>query len=88
MLFRPARDSRLTLHRGVGNLVGMPVAIALGRRSVMLAATTILIIGAFLCAISTSLNMHMAARMLIGLAAGQSESVVPLIVQVMSFSLA
>ena len=60
----------------------MPIAIALGRRSVILAATIVLIAGATLCAVSTTLRMHMAARMLIGLAAGQSESVVPLIVQV------
>lgn len=60
----------------------MPIAIALGRRSTFLAGSVILIVGALLCAVSTSLEMHMVARMIIGLAAGQSESVVPLIIQV------
>ena len=60
----------------------MPIAIAVGRRIVLLVSTAILVISAILCATAKSYEWHLAARMILGLAAGQSESVVPMIVQV------
>jgi hypothetical protein len=63
----------------------MPLAIAVGRRSVMLGATAILIVSAILCATAKNYEWHLASRMVLGLAAGQSESVVPMIIQEIYF---
>ena len=60
----------------------MPLAIAVGRRTVLLTATAIMVVGAILCAHASNLEWHLGARMLIGLAAGQSEALVPMINQV------
>lgn len=70
------------MSRGVGNLIGMPVAIAIGRRPVLLAATALMLASAGLCAGATNYDWHLAARMILGLAAGQSEALVPMITQV------
>jgi predicted MFS family arabinose efflux permease len=72
--------------RGIGNLIGMPIAIAVGRRIVLLGATTIMLVGAILCAFATNFEWHLRARMLIGFAAGQSEALVPMITQVSPIS--
>ncbi|KAJ5930867.1 hypothetical protein N7466_006360 [Penicillium verhagenii] len=74
-----------TLTMGIGNLIGMPIAIAVGRRIVLLVATGIMVIGAILCAYATNFDWHLGARMLIGLAAGQSEALVPMITQEIFF---
>ena len=68
--------------RGIGNLIGMPIAIAVGRRIVLLVATTIMLVGAILCAFATNFEWHLGARMLVGFVAGQSEALVPMITQV------
>jgi predicted MFS family arabinose efflux permease len=60
----------------------MPVAIAVGRRMVLLVSTIILVVSAILCAFAKTYEWHLAARMVLGLAAGQSESIVPMITQV------
>lgn len=62
----------------------MPLAIAVGRRVVLLVATTIMVVGAILCAFADNFEAHLGYRMLIGLAAGQSEALVPMITQVSS----
>ncbi|KAJ5996502.1 hypothetical protein N7499_007180 [Penicillium canescens] len=74
-----------TLFMGIGNLVGMPLAIAVGRRIVLLVCTVILVVGAVLCATATSYNWHLGARMVIGISAGQSEALVPMITQEVFF---
>lgn len=74
-----------TLFMGIGNLIGMPLAFAVGRRPVMLGSTIVLVFSAILCAFAKNYEWHLAARMILGLAAGQSESVVPLIVQEIYF---
>ncbi|KAJ5420553.1 hypothetical protein N7465_003072 [Penicillium sp. CMV-2018d] len=74
-----------TLIMGIGNLIGMPIAIAVGRRIVLLVATTIMLLGAVLCAFATNFEWHLGARMLVGLAAGQSEALVPMITQEIFF---
>ena len=60
----------------------MPLAIAVGRRIVLLSATAIMVVGAILCAYADNFDFHLGARMLIGIAAGQSEALVPMITQV------
>jgi predicted MFS family arabinose efflux permease len=60
----------------------MPIAYAVGRRIVFLFSTVIVIVGAILCAKAQNYEWHLGARMLLGLAAGQSEALVPMITQV------
>ncbi|KAI1874669.1 hypothetical protein JX265_004877 [Neoarthrinium moseri] len=74
-----------TLFMGIGNLIGMPIAYAVGRRVVLLVSTVIMIVGAILCAYSKNYEWHLAARMVIGLSAGQSEALVPMITQEIFF---
>jgi len=74
-----------TLFMGIGNMIGMPIAIAVGRRIVLIASTVILVLSAVLCACATNYEWHLAARMVLGLAAGQSEALVPLITQEIFF---
>lgn len=63
----------------------MPLAIGVGRRVVFLASTVILVIGAALCAASKAYEWQLGFRMVIGLAAGQSESIVPMVSQEIFF---
>ncbi|KAJ5675753.1 hypothetical protein N7462_008650 [Penicillium macrosclerotiorum] len=74
-----------TMFMGIGNLVGMPIAIAVGRRIVILSATVVLILGAVLCATAKSYEWHLGARMVLGLCAGQTEALVPMITQELFF---
>lgn len=60
----------------------MPLAIAVGRRITVLIFTLVLILGCFLCAVAKTYEWHLGARMVLGLSAGQSEALVPLITQV------
>ncbi|GKZ20740.1 hypothetical protein AbraIFM66951_003041 [Aspergillus brasiliensis] len=71
-----------TLFMGIGNLIAMPLAMAIGRRPVFLASALILTVGSIWCAASTSLSSHIAGRDVLSLAAGQSEALCPLIIQV------
>jgi len=70
------------LFMGIGNLIGMPIAYGVGRRIVFLGSCIVLVIAAVLCAIAPSYEFHLAARMVLGLAAGQSEALVPMMTQV------
>ncbi|KAH6951795.1 hypothetical protein FAVG1_09396 [Fusarium avenaceum] len=74
-----------TLFMGIGNLIGMPLAMSVGRRIVLLVATVIMILSAGLCAGATSYEWHLAGRIILGLSAGQSEALVPMITQEMFF---
>ncbi|KAF5707533.1 HOL1-like transporter [Fusarium globosum] len=74
-----------TLFMGIGNLIGMPLGIAVGRRIVLLAATIIMILSAGLCAGATTYEWHLAGRIILGLSAGQSEALVPMITQEIFF---
>ncbi|KAL4995518.1 major facilitator superfamily domain-containing protein [Aspergillus recurvatus] len=71
--------------RGIGNLIGMPLAIGIGRRIVLLASTIILVVGAILCATQENYEWHLWSRCVVGLAAGQSEALVPMITQEIFF---
>lgn len=70
-----------TLFMGIGNFIGMPLALAVGRRPVFLASTLIVVLSGALCAVQRSYTWHLAARCILGLAAGQSEALCPLMVQ-------
>ncbi|KAF4974423.1 hypothetical protein FZEAL_8666 [Fusarium zealandicum] len=74
-----------SLFMGIGNLIGMPLGIAVGRRIVLLVATIIMIASAGLCAGAQSYEWHLAGRCVLGLAAGQSEALVPMITQEIFF---
>ncbi len=70
---------------GLGNLIGMPLALAAGRRPVFLFATILLVATGIWCACSTNLESHLAGRHLMSLAAGQSEALIPMMVQEIHF---
>ncbi|KAK6836509.1 hypothetical protein PG987_007004 [Apiospora arundinis] len=74
-----------TLFMGIGNLIGMPLAYAVGRRVVLLGSTIIMILAAGVAAGAQNFEWHLAARMVLGLAAGQSEALVPMITQEVFF---
>lgn len=57
----------------------MPLAIAIGRRSVLLLATGVMLVSATLYAAVTDYGSHLAARMVLGLAAAQSEALILLL---------
>lgn len=71
-----------TLFMGIGNIIAMPLAMAVGRRPVFLTSALILTLGSIWCAASQSLDSHIAGRNILSLAAGQSEALCPLIIQV------
>ncbi|KAF4985633.1 hypothetical protein FGRMN_11143 [Fusarium graminum] len=74
-----------TLFMGIGNLLSMPLANAIGRRPVFLFSLLLLVVSGIWCACSTSLTSHIAGRNIFSLAAGQSEALAPLIVQEVHF---
>jgi predicted MFS family arabinose efflux permease len=75
-----------SMFMGVGCLVGMPLALAIGRRPVFLGSMCILVVGALLAAFAKDYNWHLGARMVLGFAAGQSEALVPMMIQVRRFT--
>ena len=66
---------------GLANLVFIPLAIAIGRRSVLLAAGVIAIGGAVWAGQSDSLESHIGARCVQAIGAGTVESLIPFIIQ-------
>jgi hypothetical protein len=72
-----------SMFMGVGCLVGMPLALAIGRRPVYLGSLVILVLAAILAAYAKDYNWHLGARMILGFAAGQSEALVPMMIQVL-----
>jgi predicted MFS family arabinose efflux permease len=73
-----------SMFMGVGCLLGMPLALAIGRRPVFLGALIVLIVGAILAAQAKDYKWHLGARMMLGFATGQSEALVPMMIQVRS----
>lgn len=71
-----------SMFMGVGNLICMPLALAIGRRPVYLLSLVILIVAAVWAGYARNYNEHLGARMLLGFAAGQSEALVPMMIQV------
>lgn len=70
------------LFMGIGNLIAVPVADAVGRRPVYLASNVVLIAGGIWCACSDSLSSHIGGRDFMALAAGQSEALCVMIAEV------
>lgn len=68
-------------YMGIGNLLAIPVAHAIGRRPMYLLSCIILSFGCLWCAKSGSLGSHIAGRNIMSLAAGQAEALCPIIVQ-------
>jgi predicted MFS family arabinose efflux permease len=68
-------------YMGIGNLLAIPVAHAVGRRPVYLLSTIVLSFGCLWCSYSGSLDSHIAGRNVMSIAAGQAEALCPIIVQ-------
>jgi predicted MFS family arabinose efflux permease len=71
-----------SLFMGLSNFVSMLIALAIGRRPVSLSNNILLVASCILCATNQSYEWQLGARCVLGLAAGQSEALCPLIVQV------
>ncbi|KAJ8118344.1 hypothetical protein OPT61_g659 [Boeremia exigua] len=74
-----------TLFMGIGNLISMPLCVAIGRRPVFLATLVLCIASSIWCANAKTLDSHIAGRNVFSLAAGQSEALAPMIVQEIFF---
>ncbi|CAK7197859.1 hypothetical protein SEUCBS139899_000509 [Sporothrix eucalyptigena] len=74
-----------TLFMGIGNLLSMPLCVAIGRRPVFLFSLLALVLSGIWCACAKTLDVHMAGRAFLALAAGQSEALAPMIVQEVHF---
>lgn len=74
-----------TLFMGLGNVIGIPVSIAIGRRPVLIFSSLLLAFTSMGCGLSQSFNSHFVVRAFMALAAGQSEALCPMIVQEINF---
>lgn len=74
-----------SMFMGVGNLVFMPLAMVIGRRPVYLFSCVLLAATAIGAAYVKDYNTHLGMRMVLGLAAGQSEALVPMMIQEVHF---
>ena len=71
-----------SLFMGIGNILSMPTALAIGRRPVFLLSCLVQVSSLILCATNQGYSWHFGARCVLGLAAGQSEALCPLIISV------
>ncbi|SPO25652.1 related to synaptic vesicle transporter SVOP and related transporters (major facilitator superfamily) [Ustilago trichophora] len=74
-----------TLFMGLGNVVGIPASIAIGRRPVLIFSSLLLAFTSLGCGLSQSFNSHFGVRAVMALAAGQSEALCPMVVQEINF---
>lgn len=70
---------------GIGNLISMPLCVAIGRRPVFLFSLVLLVASGIWCACAKDLDTHIAGRDILSMAAGQSEALAPMIVQEIHF---
>ncbi|TKY87859.1 hypothetical protein EX895_003440 [Sporisorium graminicola] len=70
---------------GLGNLIVLPMSMVFGRRPIALGATIVLIAGCTGSAVAQTFEQHLATRIIQGLAAGISESLLPLMITEISF---
>ncbi|KAG9668430.1 MFS general substrate transporter, partial [Aureobasidium melanogenum] len=68
-----------------GSFLILPLSMMFGRRPIFLACSILLLGSTFGAGASNSYNTHMACRILQGVAAGATESVLPLIITDMTF---
>ncbi|KAK1478284.1 hypothetical protein CCUS01_16506 [Colletotrichum cuscutae] len=69
------------LFLGLGNLVSMPIAVAIGRRPVIQASNVLLFLAAVLCATNRNYYWHLGGRMVAAFAAAQCQALALLILQ-------
>lgn len=70
-----------TLTMGLGDLILVPLALAIGRRPIYLFSGALLFIACIIASQNTGYEYHLAIRVIIGLAAGQSGALVPLMIK-------
>ncbi|OHF02438.1 hypothetical protein CORC01_02133 [Colletotrichum orchidophilum] len=70
-----------SLFLGIGNMVSMPIAVAIGRRPVILASNVLLFLAAVLCATNRNYYWHLGGRMVASFAAAQCQALALLIMQ-------
>lgn len=70
---------------GLGNLIVLPLSMVFGRRPIALVSTLVLIAGCAGSAAAQTFEQHLATRIVQGLAAGISESLLPLMITEISF---
>jgi predicted MFS family arabinose efflux permease len=63
-------------------MISMPLALAVGRRPVFLVSCIVQVVSLVCCATNTGYTGHFTARCILGLAAGQSEALCPLMISV------
>lgn len=63
----------------------MPIALAVGRRPVFIFSCALLFVGCIVASQVTNYEYHLAIRIVIGFAAGQSEALVPLMLKEVFF---
>lgn len=68
-----------------GNFILLPLALAFGRRPIFLASTAILFVALIGAALQNSYDAHLGIRVLLGLATGATESVLPLMLTEVTF---
>ncbi|KAJ5369732.1 major facilitator superfamily transporter [Penicillium cataractarum] len=69
------------LAMGIANFFSMPLALAIGRRPVFLFSAALVSLMSLLCALNQGYTWHLVARIFLGLAAGQSEALTPMMIQ-------
>ncbi|KAH7033539.1 major facilitator superfamily domain-containing protein [Microdochium trichocladiopsis] len=74
-----------TLCIGLGNFILLPFGLAFGRRPVFLVAMVVLLAATIWGGAQNSLEQHLGARILQGLATGASESLLPLMLTEVTF---
>lgn len=74
-----------TLTQGLANLALGPLALAIGRRPVYLAANIILLLAMILAANNHTYEQHLAYRLLMGCSVGVGQTLVPLMISELFF---
>ncbi|PLB51333.1 MFS general substrate transporter [Aspergillus steynii IBT 23096] len=74
-----------SLFVGIGNFLILPLGLVYGRRLATLLSTVILLAATIGCAVSNTWEQHLGLRIIQGLAAGATESVLPLILAEVTF---
>lgn len=70
---------------GLSNYILVPASVVFGRRAVLIFCALLTTFCSLWAGLSTSLESHLAARTIHGLGAGVVESVIPLVIQDMTF---
>ncbi|KAL4807499.1 major facilitator superfamily domain-containing protein [Aspergillus unguis] len=70
---------------GVGNFVFLPIALLYGRRFSVISGNIVLLAATIGCAVCNNWSQHLALRIIQGLAAGVTESILPLVLAEVTF---